>query len=237
VVIVSCIVVQMAQHKIQSSSGLTLELEQVPKMLGKLTREWAPHSFVVSFKLETDESILFKKAGGAIKAYDVDLVVANLLHNRTDLCYLVAPAADSARAARGGGADVGDRTGDGSATPAGASKEKVEVVEGRSLRIQVIQREAGDAQIEPVLVRSVIAEFYCYLLRTGAKCEAQVTSRTAAAVRRYVEMVTHNGEAVPTTCGDSEAKGRAAHSWRNFVVSGLAVVVLFVLAVAPQRRK
>jgi hypothetical protein len=227
----------MAQHKIQSSSGLTLELEQVPKMLGKLTRDWAPHSYVVSFKLETDESILFKKAGGAIKAYEVDLVVANLLHNRADLCYLVAPAADSVSKARGSGADVGDRTSADSAAAAGASKEKVQVVDGRSLRIQVIQREAGDAQIEPVLVHSVIAEYYGYLLRTGARCGAQVTSGTTAAVGRYVEMVTRNSEAVPTTRGDPDAKGSTAHSWRELLLPGLAVFALIVLALAPQRRK
>jgi len=38
---------QMEQHKIQSSEGLHLELQQVPKMLGKLTSEWAP--MVVAF--------------------------------------------------------------------------------------------------------------------------------------------------------------------------------------------
>ena len=31
-------------------------------MLGQLRHVWAPGSFVVSFKLETDESILVKKA-------------------------------------------------------------------------------------------------------------------------------------------------------------------------------
>lgn len=79
----------MSAHKIQSDSGLTLQLDQVPKMLGKLTSEWSPHAFVVSFKLETDESILQRKAEGAIKKYHVNLVVANILQTRKDLCYLV----------------------------------------------------------------------------------------------------------------------------------------------------
>jgi hypothetical protein len=34
---------------------------QVPKMLYSLRHEWAPNCMVVSFKLETDESILVKK--------------------------------------------------------------------------------------------------------------------------------------------------------------------------------
>ena len=79
----------MVDHKIQSSSGLQLELSQVPKMLRKLTLEWAPNSYVISFKLETDEEILFDKAWKAICNYRVNLVVANLLHTRTNVCYLI----------------------------------------------------------------------------------------------------------------------------------------------------
>lgn len=35
---------------------------QVPKMLGVLRGSWAPEAYVISFKLETDESILVDKA-------------------------------------------------------------------------------------------------------------------------------------------------------------------------------
>ena len=51
-----------AVHKIQSADGpLSLNLSKVPKMLGVLRQTWAPGAFVVSFKLETDETILVKK--------------------------------------------------------------------------------------------------------------------------------------------------------------------------------
>lgn len=40
---------------------MLLVLLQVPKMLYCLRHAWAPSSFVVSFKLETDESILLEK--------------------------------------------------------------------------------------------------------------------------------------------------------------------------------
>lgn len=66
-----------------------MQLDQVPKMLGKLTADWSPHAFVVSFKLETDETILQRKAEGAMKKYHVNLVVANILQTRKDLCYIV----------------------------------------------------------------------------------------------------------------------------------------------------
>jgi hypothetical protein len=81
----------MVDHKIQSDTGgLTLSLEQVPKLLGKITSTWAPHAFVVSFKLETDTEILQRKAEGAISKYNVHLVIANLLQTRKNTVYLVS---------------------------------------------------------------------------------------------------------------------------------------------------
>eukprot|EP00744_Colponema_vietnamica_P012553 GILI01017613.1.p1 GENE.GILI01017613.1~~GILI01017613.1.p1 ORF type:complete len:317 (-),score=107.34 GILI01017613.1:19-969(-) len=74
---------KMATHKIQSSEGpLELKLFEVPKMLKELTSTWAPNCFTVSFKLETDFSILESKARGAIAKYHVHLVVGNELHSR-----------------------------------------------------------------------------------------------------------------------------------------------------------
>jgi hypothetical protein len=74
----------------EDNNEITISLKQVPKMLGLLTREWAPNSFVISFKLETDEKILLQKAEKAIKNYYVSLVVANLLHNRRNHCIIVS---------------------------------------------------------------------------------------------------------------------------------------------------
>ncbi|RYH11500.1 hypothetical protein EON65_38665, partial [archaeon] len=81
---------QMSQHKIQSNSGLTLSLRQVPKLLGQLTQSFCPDCFVVSFKLETEQRILLEKAWGAVQKYGVHLVVANLLHTRYQECQLVS---------------------------------------------------------------------------------------------------------------------------------------------------
>lgn len=79
----------MAEHKIQSTDTLKLELFQVPKMLGKLRNEWAPDAFMISFKLETDHSLVVPKARKAINNYGVHLVVANELHSRRDKVFLV----------------------------------------------------------------------------------------------------------------------------------------------------
>jgi phosphopantothenate-cysteine ligase len=78
---------QMVEHKIQSTgSALLIELQPVPKKLKSLTSIWCPFAFVVSFKLETDNSILFSKAASAIVNYGVDMVVANLLQVRGNSC-------------------------------------------------------------------------------------------------------------------------------------------------------
>ncbi len=71
----------MVVHKIQSSVGvgLTLQLDDVPKVLKRLVSEWAPSAFVVSFKLETDPVLVVPKARRAIEKYGVHLVVANQL--------------------------------------------------------------------------------------------------------------------------------------------------------------
>ena len=42
---------------------------------GELCREWAPESFVISFKLETEERLLVPKAAAALELYGVHLVV------------------------------------------------------------------------------------------------------------------------------------------------------------------
>ena len=90
----------MATHKIQSSDTLVLELEKVPKLLKKLKSSWAPKSFVVSFKLETDELLVIEKARKAIDIYGVDLVVANQLQSRRDEVFLVTSRVDVEKVCR-----------------------------------------------------------------------------------------------------------------------------------------
>lgn len=75
----------ISEHKIQSKGGgtnLELDLFPVPKLLGYVTHMWGPSNYNVSFKLETDQKILHKKATGAAAAYKVDAVVANMLQTR-----------------------------------------------------------------------------------------------------------------------------------------------------------
>lgn len=74
---------QRQTHKIQSADGpLELSLPQTPKMLAYIRHELLPLALCVSFKLETDTSILMSKARQAIEKYSMDVVVANELQTR-----------------------------------------------------------------------------------------------------------------------------------------------------------
>lgn len=64
------------------SSALQLSMKMVPKILSPLVKEWAPQAFVISFKLETDASILLDKARRALDTYRHQAVVANVLDSR-----------------------------------------------------------------------------------------------------------------------------------------------------------
>ena len=97
---------KMVEHKIQSSETgerlsngntangahepatrtqgkkLVIDLDPVPKFLKSLVDGWAPEGMIVSFKLETDPSILVSKAQMALKRYSHHLVIGNLLTTR-----------------------------------------------------------------------------------------------------------------------------------------------------------
>ncbi|KAG0676699.1 hypothetical protein C6P42_001169 [Pichia californica] len=76
---------RIPEHKIQSNDHggkLVVDLEPVPKFLKRLVDSWAPIAMIVSFKLETDNSILIKKARNALERYNHQLVIGNLLQNR-----------------------------------------------------------------------------------------------------------------------------------------------------------
>ncbi|GIX89282.1 phosphopantothenate--cysteine ligase [Caerostris extrusa] len=84
----------MSEHKISSDEPLSLTLRVVPKMLTPLVHHWIPDAFIVSFKLETDPSLLLKKAKGALEKYGHNLVIANELHTRKQKVVFVSKEED-----------------------------------------------------------------------------------------------------------------------------------------------
>ncbi|KAL7462864.1 hypothetical protein ACHAXS_005683 [Conticribra weissflogii] len=80
------------QRFIQLGEGntLTLTLYPVPKVIPSLRKTWCPLAFVVSFKLETDASILREKSVIAMKTNNVHLVIGNELATRHEKVYLLS---------------------------------------------------------------------------------------------------------------------------------------------------
>ena len=94
---------RLAEHKIQSTDfgggegergagdsrstrttakKLVIDLDPVPKLLKRLVDGWAPDGMIVSFKLETDPSVLISKSQIALERYSHHLVIGNLLSTR-----------------------------------------------------------------------------------------------------------------------------------------------------------
>ena len=58
------------EHKMQSDAGRPgVIFSLVPKMLRPLVSKWAPHAYIISFKLETDADLLLPKARKALERY------------------------------------------------------------------------------------------------------------------------------------------------------------------------
>lgn len=129
--------------KVPRSKRLVVDLDPVPKFLQNLVDGWAPQGMVVSFKLETDPSILVHKARYSLDRYQHHLVVGNLLTTRKWEVVFVSPGRDdnwlrvppppSMRAEDG---SWGDK-------------------EGRPLRADELPREEPDTEIEAMIIPAV----------------------------------------------------------------------------------
>lgn len=74
---------KISEHKIQSNDeNLVLDLKPVPKLVGRIKSEWCPKAYVVTFKLETDPSLLMTKAKKSIEKYKHNCVIGNILEER-----------------------------------------------------------------------------------------------------------------------------------------------------------
>ncbi|KAI1114046.1 DNA/pantothenate metabolism flavoprotein [Nemania sp. NC0429] len=76
---------------IPRSKRLIIDLDPVPKFLKNLVDGWAPEGMIVSFKLETDPSILVHKAKYSLNRYQHHLVIGNLLTTRKWEVVFVSP--------------------------------------------------------------------------------------------------------------------------------------------------
>lgn len=87
------------EHKIQSNqlNSLELSLKPVPKLIQFLKSQVCPDAFVVSFKLETDDKLLIKKAQDSLQKYGHDLVISNSLSQRKECVIFVDKSMETER--------------------------------------------------------------------------------------------------------------------------------------------
>lgn len=146
---------RVVEHKIQSTRGnLTIEMDQVPKVLRPLVQEWLPEAFVVSFKLETDFNLLVPKARTALLRYGHQAIVANDLHHRKQWVILVERRgeADADEEDRGDAVLSASRASinsDEAAAPAAEATFKE-----TTLRLESVKHE--DAEIEELIVDELV---------------------------------------------------------------------------------
>ena len=76
--------------QIQSDNTLTLKLYPVPKVIPALRTKWCPNAFVITFKLETDSSILQQKSVLAMERNDVHMVIGNELSTRYEKVFILS---------------------------------------------------------------------------------------------------------------------------------------------------
>lgn len=77
--------------RVPRSKRLIVDLDPVPKFLHNLVSDWSPGCYIVSFKLETDPTILVHKARYSLARYQHNLVIGNLLSTRKWEVVFVTP--------------------------------------------------------------------------------------------------------------------------------------------------
>ena len=120
---------EKATHKIQSKdsseTGLTLHLHPVPKCLGLIRRLWCPQALVVSFKLETDHTILRRKSERAVTKYGCHVVVGNLLQTRHEQVWILQQPIESHAAAATSSSTSGSGSGVFKQNPSGWDMDEI----------------------------------------------------------------------------------------------------------------
>ncbi|KAK1836995.1 hypothetical protein QBC39DRAFT_617 [Podospora conica] len=124
------------------SKRLVVDLDPVPKFLKNLVEGWSPEGMIVSFKLETDPSILVHKARYSLDRYQHHLVIGNLLSTRKWEVVFVSPG-EPDRWIRLPAADKG------------GVKEKVEVIKDQPLDPRTLPEGDPEMEIEGLIIPAV----------------------------------------------------------------------------------
>ncbi|PHH91078.1 hypothetical protein CDD83_1774 [Cordyceps sp. RAO-2017] len=130
-----------ASPRVPRSKRLVIDLDPVPKFLKNLVDGWAPQGMIVSYKLETDPSILVHKARASLDRYQHHLVIGNLLATRKWEVVFVSP----------GRPDRWLRLPSASASASAAAT----AADPRPLRPDELPADDPDAEIERLIIPAV----------------------------------------------------------------------------------
>ncbi|PHH70366.1 hypothetical protein CDD82_7176 [Ophiocordyceps australis] len=130
--------------RVPRSKRLVIDLDPVPKFLKNLVDGWAPQGMIVSYKLETDPSILVLKARAALDRYQHHLVIGNLLNTRKWEVVFVSPGRPDRWLRVPPPASFASTQGPGWGD-----------AEGRPLRAEELPREDPDTEIEGLIIPAV----------------------------------------------------------------------------------
>ncbi len=130
-----------ASPRVPRSKRLVIDLDPVPKFLKNLVDGWAPQGMIISYKLETDPSILVHKARYSLDRYQHHLVIGNLLSTRKWEVVFVSPGRED-RWIR-------------APPPASFGPKGWGDAEGRPLRADELPREDPDTEIEELIIPAV----------------------------------------------------------------------------------
>ncbi|PHH66356.1 hypothetical protein CDD81_7411 [Ophiocordyceps australis] len=144
--------------RVPRSKRLVIDLDPVPKFLKNLVDGWAPQGMIVSYKLETDPSILVLKARAALDRYQHHLVIGNLLNTRKWEVVFVSP----------GRPDRWLRV-PPPASHASTQGSGWDDAEGRPLRADELPREDPDTEIEGLIIPAVAHLHLAHILGAPQK--------------------------------------------------------------------
>ncbi|KAI9863038.1 MAG: hypothetical protein M1824_000726 [Vezdaea acicularis] len=139
-----------------NTNKLIIDLDPVPKFLQPLVEGWAPESMIISFKLETDPSLLLAKAHHALARYQHHLVIGNLLATRKwevvfvrpgeQDCWLRVPRHRRAKSVSGVQAQVGRAALRDSVAEEGPTEKEAEGEDGEG---NFFDQRAAEGEAEP----------------------------------------------------------------------------------------
>ena len=196
-----------------ASEGLTLQLKSVPKTLGLLKTQWAPEAFLVSFKLETDMSILRQKATSAAQKYGCHLVIGNLLHTRHSKVWILSPP---------------------TTTP--TVEEEAASNPPEDWTFQEISKSQGDDSLESAMIDYVVQCHFEYISNHGYSTHNNNSSRSLQAAKQRHEALLEQKRQRQRQALIQQIKGHAWTIAGTLIAFGLSSAINSALQSRARRR-